>query len=77
MKLKQPDKSKNGLDSMTKRVEKVRTCGLTKLGNLTKVVLLIKLGKILDITLIEVLESRCKYQHCYEVWMIRYSPNIA
>src|SRR6266540_7044672 len=48
---------------------------LTKLrGALTKVVLPIRLGKILDITLIEVLGSRCKYQHCCEVWMVRYSP---
>ena len=40
---------------------------------LTKVVLPIRLGKILDITLIEVLESKYKYQHRCEVWMVRYS----
>ncbi len=77
MKLKQPDKSKIGLDFIARELKKYRTCGLTKPGSLTKVVLPIRLGKILDIPLIEVLGSRCKYQHRCEVWMVRYFPNTA
>src|SRR6266498_3623033 len=42
----------------------------------TKVVLPIRLGKILNINLIESLEGKLQQHRC-EVWMVRYSPNTA
>ncbi len=39
----------------------------------TKVVLPIRLGKILNINLIESLEGKLQQHRC-EVWMVRYSP---
>src|SRR6266498_2924076 len=78
-----PNEAKGSLDKRTNRLESVAQVSPQKSGPYdlmkseaasTKVVLPIRLGKILNITLIEVLGSRCKYQHCCEVWMVRYSP---
>ena len=57
------DKRTNGLESVAQVLpKKSEPYDLTKSeAASTKVMLPIRLGKILDITLIEVLGSRCKY----------------
>ena len=81
-----PNEAEGSLDKTTNKLESAAQVLPGKSGPYdltkseaasTKVVLPIRLGKILDITLMEVLGSRCKYQHRCEVWMVRYSPNTA
>src|SRR6266498_5223344 len=80
-----PNEAKGSLDKRTNNLESVAQVSPQKSGpyNLmkseeasTKVVLPIRLGKILNINLIESLEGKLQ-QHCCEVWMVRYSPNTA
>src|SRR6266511_5811976 len=72
------DKRTNGLESAAQvSPQKSGPYDLTKLeAASTKVVLPIRLGKILNINLIESLKGKLQ-QHRYEVWMVRYSPNTA
>ena len=81
-----PNKAEGSLDKRTNSLESAAQVSSKKSGPYdltkseaasTKVVLPIRLGKILDITLIKVLGSGCKYQYHCEVWMVRYSPNTA
>src|SRR6266540_6017175 len=75
---REPDKRTNGLESVAQvSLQKSGPYDLMKSeAALTKVVLPIRLGKILNINLIESLEGKLQ-QHRYEVWMVRYSPNTA
>ena len=72
------DKRTNGIESAAQVLPgKSGPYDLTKSeAALTKVVLPIRLGKILNINLIESLEGKLQQHHC-EIWMVRYSPNTA
>ena len=72
------DKRANGIESAAQVLPgKSGPYDLTKSeAALTKVVLPIRLGKILNINLIESLEGKLQQHRC-EVWMVRYSPNTA
>src|SRR6266542_2508665 len=72
------DKRTNGLESTAQvSPQKSGPYDLTKSeAASTKVVLPIRLGKILNINLIESLEGKLQQHRC-EVWMIRYSSNTA
>src|SRR6266511_3918908 len=56
--------------------QRAKGCEVRSNSLVTKVVLPIRLGKILNINLIESLEGKLQQHHC-EVWMVRYSPNTA
>ena len=81
-----PNEAEGSLDKRTNGIESAAQVSPQKSGPYdltkseaasTKVVLPIRFGKILDITLIEVLESKCKYQHHCKVWIVRYFLNTA
>src|SRR6266498_1679832 len=70
------DKEPHSRELKVKR-QRAKGCKVRgQICSLTKVVLPIRLGKILNINLIESLEGKLQ-QHRYEIWMVRYSPNTA
>ena len=80
-----PNEAEGSLDKRTNSLESAAQVLLGKSGPYdltkseaasTKVVLPIRLGKILNINLIESLEGKLQQYRC-EVWMVRYSPNTA
>ncbi len=80
-----PNEAEESLDKRTNSLEftaqvlpkKSGPYDLTKSeAALIKVVLPIRLGKILNINLIESLEGKLQQHRC-EVWMVRYFPNTA